>query len=29
MTRSGAAMEPGEVEVAEPLNGGKSIQNLL
>ncbi len=29
MTGWGAAMEPGEVEVAEPLSGAKSIQNFL
>ena len=29
MTGSGAAMEPGEVEVAEPRSGGKSVLNLL
>ncbi len=29
MMGSGAAMESGEVEVAEPHSGGKSIQNFL
>lgn len=29
MTGSGAAIESGEVEVAEPHSGGKSILNLI